>query len=91
MLAIQIIKDFQVRRVVIHGDSELVIKQMTGQYQAKHPRMRIYRNVAMDLIECFEECNFNMIPILQNCIADSLATSAVVFKVSIHPSGEYEI
>ena len=55
---IQIIKDFQVRRVVIHGDFELVIKQMTGEYQARHHRMRSYRNVAQDLIGCFEECNF---------------------------------
>ena len=53
--------------------------------------MRSYRNVAMDLIECFEECNFNLIPRLQNCIIDSLATSAVVFKVPMHPSGKYEV
>ena len=28
ILTIQILKEFQVRRVVIHGDSEMVIKQM---------------------------------------------------------------
>ena len=32
MLAIQILKYFQVRRVVIHGNSELVIKKMQGEY-----------------------------------------------------------
>ena len=30
VLAIRILKDFQVRRVMIHGDSDLVIKKMTG-------------------------------------------------------------
>ena len=44
VLAIQILKDFQVRRVVIHGGSELVTKQMIGEYQARHPRLRSYIN-----------------------------------------------
>ena len=91
MLAIQILKEFQVRRVVIHGDSKLVIKQMQGEYQARHPKMRSYKNFNQDLIECFKECNFNLIPILKNCIDDSLATSTVVFEVPIHPSGKYEV
>ena len=91
MLAIHILKYFQVSRVVIHGESELVIKQMQGEYQARHPRMRSYINVAQDLIEFFEECNFNLIPIFQNCIVDSLATFAMVFKVPMHSSGKYEV
>ena len=53
--------------------------------------MRSYRNVSQDLIECFEECSFNLIPRLKNCIVDSLATFIVVFKVPIHPSGKYEV
>ena len=32
MLAFQILKELQVRRVVIHGDYELVIKKITGEY-----------------------------------------------------------
>ena len=46
VLSIQILKYFQVRRVVIHGDSEIVIKQMTGEYQVKHHMMRSYINAA---------------------------------------------
>ena len=32
MLSIQILKGFQVRRAMVHGDSDLVIKQMQGEY-----------------------------------------------------------
>ena len=78
-------------RVVIHGDSELVIKQMQGEYRARHPRMRSYRNVALGLIGCFEEWKFNLILILQNGIADSLATSVVVFKIPMYPNSKYEV
>ena len=89
MLEIQIIKDFQVRRVVIHGYFELVIKQMMGEYRARHPRMRTYGNASQDLMECFEECRFNLIPILQNFLVDSLATSIVVLKNPLHPNNKY--
>ena len=91
MLAIQFLKYFQVRRVVINRDSELVIKQMQGEYQARHPRMRSYINVSLDLIECYKELNFNLIPRLQNHVAKSLDTFAAGFKVPMHPSGKYEV
>ena len=87
MLAIQILKYFQFRRVVIHGDSQLVIKKMQGEYLSRHPRMRSYINAALYLIEC----EFNLIPILQNGIADYLATFVVVFKVPMYPNSKYEI
>ena len=32
MLEIQILKYFQPKRVVVHGESELVIKKMQGEY-----------------------------------------------------------
>lgn len=32
MLTIQILKGFQVKRVLIRGDSELVIKKLQGEY-----------------------------------------------------------
>jgi len=91
MLAIQILKRFQVKKVLIHGDSEMVIKQLQGEYQARHLRMRSYRNIVQDLVEGFDKCEFSLIPRLQNGIADSLATSVVVFKIPIPLSMKYEI
>ena len=62
MLAIQILKGFQVKKVFIHGDSELVIKQLQGEYQAQRPRMRSYRNAIQDLVKGFDLCEFSLIP-----------------------------
>jgi len=62
MLAIQILKGFQVKRVLIRGDFELVIKQLQGEYQSRHPRMRSYRNAIRDLVEGFDLCEFSLIP-----------------------------
>ena len=75
----------------MHGYYELVIKQMMGEYHTRHPRMRSYQNVAHDLTGGFEECNFNLIPRLQNYVANYMATSASSLKVPIQPSGRYEI
>ena len=91
ILEILDLKKLQVNRVVLCGDSELVIKQMTSEYQARHPQMRSYRNSTQDLIEGFKECIFKLIPIVQNCVVDSLATSASTFNFPTHPIGKYEI
>ena len=64
---------------------------MQGEYQARHPRMRSYINAAQDLIKCFEESRFNLIPQQQNCIVDSLATYVFVFNIPMHPNRKYEV
>ena len=53
--------------------------------------MRSYIYDSKDLIAFFEQCNFSLIPILENCIVYSLATSTAVFTVPIHPSGNCEV
>jgi len=36
---LQIPKKMGGKNILVYGDSELVIKQVKGEYQAKHPRM----------------------------------------------------
>ena len=44
ILGLQILKKMQAKKVYIYGDSKLVLRQVIGTYQAKHPRMRDYKN-----------------------------------------------
>jgi ribonuclease HI len=53
ILGLNILKDLKEKRIVVHGDFELVIKQVNGSYQTKHPRMREYRNSVLDLLDFF--------------------------------------
>ena len=62
ILGIKVLKDLKAKRVNIYGDSELVLRQVIGTYQAKHPRMREYKNLVLDMLEDFEEYNFFIIP-----------------------------
>ena len=50
ILGLKIIKELKIKKVSIYGDSELVINQVKLINQVKHPRMRGYRNVVLDLL-----------------------------------------
>ena len=54
ILGLKALRDLQAQNINIEGDSELVIKQVQGSYQAKHPRLRSYKNLVLDLMEGFK-------------------------------------
>ena len=91
LLGLQILKKMQAMKVYVYGDSELVLGQVMGTYQAKHPRMRDYRNLALDILECFEEYQIFVIPRSQNVVADTFAVAASTFKIPLHPHDKYTI
>jgi len=50
------------KKIDVHGDSELIINQVKGIYQAKHPRLRAYKNTVLDLLEEFSKYSLSTIP-----------------------------
>ena len=56
----------------IRGDSELVVKQMLGQYKVKHPDLRLLFAEVMKLRGKFERLSFTHVPRSQNKEADRL-------------------
>jgi ribonuclease HI len=91
IFGLKVLEELGAKRIVVLGDSELIINQIKGIYQEKQPRMRAYRNLVLDLLEKFLECNLSAIPREQNQVVDSLATSAAVFKVPIFPEKSYKV
>ena len=63
----------------MYGDSELVIRQVDGDYNVNHPRLRAYRNDVMDLLKTFEESKLNFVPRKRNIVAHNLAFAARTF------------
>lgn len=51
ILELQLLKKLGVKIISVYGDSELIIKQIKGEYLAKHPRLRDYMNAILDFIE----------------------------------------
>ena len=81
----------QAKRVYISGNSKLVLRWVIGTYQAKHPRMRDYRNLALEILECFDEYQIFIIPRSHNVIVDTFAVAANTFRIPIYPNTKYTI
>lgn len=64
------------REVVVRMDSELVVKQMTGQYRVKHPGLRPYFERAVKAVDTFGSVIFEHVGREQNKEADRLASDA---------------
>jgi hypothetical protein len=76
---------------MVRGDFELIIKKIKGEYLAKHPRLRAYKNVFLDALRCFTEVDLQVMPRGQNILADGLATSAATCKIPFRATRPYTI
>ena len=76
LLGLQLLRKIGAKRITIHGDSELIIKQVNGEYIAKHPRLQAYRDDVVDLLKTFAEYELNFVPRNQNILANGLAFAA---------------
>jgi broad specificity phosphatase PhoE/ribonuclease HI len=65
------------RRVAVRMDSKLVVEQMSGRWQVKHPSMRPLAREAAALRARFDEASFEWIPREKNKHADRLANEAM--------------
>ena len=73
LLGLHILKDLGAKKVSTQGDSELVIRQIKGEYSEKNPRLREYRNAALDILKTFKKYELTYIPRVQNSLANELA------------------
>ena len=76
LLGLHILKDLGAKKISAQGDSELVIRQIKGEYSTKNPRLREYRNAALDILKTFEKYELTYIPRIQNSLANELTFAA---------------
>jgi len=75
--ALERVAELGARRVRMMMDSQLVVRQLNGNYRVKHADMiPLYRRV-LDLIQRFESVTFEHVPREQNVEADRLANQAL--------------
>ena len=80
--------DLKIKILEVYGDSALVIYQVRGDWDTRHPNLVPYLDYILELLPAFDEVTFEHIPREENQLADSLATLAAMFKVStriMHP------
>ena len=69
---------FKVSRVIIRMDSMLVVKQLTGQWKIKEPRLRVFYDQATKIVKDIKtQVTFEWIPREENSIADAVANQCL--------------
>ena len=63
--------------LVIHIDSQLIARQITGKYKIKLPHLKTLCDEARTLIEQFKDVRFVEIPREENSVADALVNSTL--------------
>jgi ribonuclease HI len=69
--------DHGYRRLHVRSDSELLVRQMRGEYRVKNPGLKPLHQEARALIDRFEEVTFEHVPREMNRHADRLANLAM--------------
>lgn len=65
-------------RVDLRMDSELVVRQMSGRYRVRNPRLARLHARMLALRQRFEEVVVRHVPRTENKVADSLANEALL-------------
>ena len=63
--------------VVVEGDSELVIRQMNGEYQVRAEHLKAYHDWLRRLADGFVTVEFRWVPREENAVADALSKRAI--------------
>jgi ribonuclease HI len=80
LYALQKAGESTVRHVSVYTDSELVAKQVCGEYKVRNERLRSYVEKVLDLIGFFDSFSLQHIPREANSVADKLAKTAASKK-----------
>jgi len=75
--ALEEAKKLGAKKIVVRGDSELIIRQMRGEYRVKHPELRGLYDEAQFLLHQFDEAKIEHNLREHNTLADELANLAM--------------
>ncbi|XP_058180182.1 uncharacterized protein LOC131298724 [Rhododendron vialii] len=87
IIGLEIAKDLNIRYLKVSGDSQLVIRQITGHYKCNHPLLSLQLEKVQCLVQNFDEICFQHILRLQNSEANQMAQTASGVKI---PEGDTE-
>ncbi|WP_340100834.1 ribonuclease HI [Salinibaculum salinum] len=75
--ALEVAADYGFDEVDVRGDSELIVKQVRGEYDTNNPELREYRVQVRELLTEFADWSLSHVPREINERADELANEAL--------------
>jgi ribonuclease HI len=77
LLGLQRARDLGADEVEVVNDSELVAKQVNGEYKVKHPDMKPLHAAAREALGQFGRWSIRSVPRAENAAADALVNQAL--------------
>ncbi|QLH77832.1 ribonuclease HI family protein [Halosimplex rubrum] len=74
---VSVARDYGLDEVDVRGDSELIVKQVRGEWDTNDPELREYRVTVRELLTDFESWSLEHVPREINDRADELANEAL--------------
>ena len=87
LAGLRIAADLGVKKLIVRGDSQLVVRQVNKDYQS--PLMEAYVDEVRKLEECFDGIQTEHVPRVENGIAEYLSKRAAL-KLPVEP-GTFEL
>ncbi|WP_436344318.1 ribonuclease HI [Natronorubrum sp. FCH18a] len=75
--ALEAARDYGYDEIHVRGDSELIVKQVRGEYDTNNPELREKRVTVRELLTAFDEWTLEHVPREVNDRADDLANEAL--------------
>lgn len=66
-----------IKSIVVKGDSQLIIKQMKGEYKVHSETLKLYHEEAKKYEKLFDKIEYNYVPRKENQRADTLSNEAI--------------
>jgi len=89
LLGLKLIKSLGAIRVLVLGDSDLVIQQIKGNLLTNDPILGSYRGTTIEILNTFLETQLVKIPRKHNLHAHSLETFSNTFKLPFEPNHQF--
>jgi ribonuclease HI len=77
LLGLRRARELGATEVDVVNDSELVARQLTGEYRVKHPDMRPLHAEALAALAAFDRWGVRSVPRAENARADALVNAAL--------------
>lgn len=83
---LKIARRYHPNTLICHLDSELIVKQLSGEYRVKMPALKKFYDEIQELATEFTDVSFRHVPRADNYKADALVNKAL----DEHPAPHYE-
>ncbi|XP_050908486.1 uncharacterized protein LOC127122143 [Lathyrus oleraceus] len=82
IMGLEVVVDLRIKILDVYGDSALVVNQIKGEWEIRHPGLIPYKDYARRLSNFFNKIEFHHIPREENQIEDDIATMSSMYKVN---------